>query len=111
MGKRTGHAGKGAGTVEIAAVGLLAERQSGRVIHLGSSSDDLFDVNGPQTVEQLLARGIDEVYCGESNRTVDSGEIDVGKRLRPNLHEGKVVLFVRPAPLAFRARWQALRPK
>ena len=95
----------------LAAVGLLAERQSGRVIHLGSSNHDLFDVSGLQTVEQLLARGIDEVHCGESKRPIQSGEIDVGKRLRPNLHVGKVVLFVRPAPLAFRARWQALRPK
>ncbi len=92
----------------LAAVGLLTARASGRVVFSGSSVDDFYDVTGPQTVESLHSRGIDEVVCHESRRPLSAGVVDVGKRLRPNLDNGRIVLFVRAAESADQP-WQAVR--
>ncbi len=93
----------------LAAVGLLAAGDGGRVVHLGSSPDDFYDVSGWQSVESLRGRGIDEVQCVGSRQSITFGEVDVGKRLRPNLCEGKVVLFVEAALDAIAPKWQAVR--
>lgn len=78
----------------LAAVGLVAEGNDGRVVQLGAWPDDLA---GPQDVETLRARGV-EVRCFETGAPVSSGTVDVGKHLRPNYRQNKVVLFARPAP-------------
>jgi hypothetical protein len=93
----------------LAAVGLLAARDGGRVVHLGSSADDFYDVTGWQSVVSLRRRGIDDVRCLESRQSIAAGDVDVGKRLRPNVHDGKVVLFVEAALQPNTLRWRALR--
>ena len=93
----------------LAAVGLLAARDGGRVVHLGSSADDFYDVTGSQTIESLVERGIDEVRCLDSEQPVHSGTVDVGKRLRPNLHDGRIMLFVEAASREDACNWRAVR--
>jgi hypothetical protein len=93
----------------LAAVGLLAARDGGRVVHLGSSADDFYDVTGSQSIESLVRRGIDEIRCLDSEQPVESGTVDVGKRLRPNLHDGRIVLFVEAAPREDACKWRAVR--
>ncbi len=93
----------------LAAIGLAAGDDDGRVLYLGSSADDFYDVAGPQTIESLHARGIDEVRCAESEMAVTSGSVDVGKRLRPNLRQGRVVLYVNRSSSDEMPDWQAVR--
>jgi hypothetical protein len=78
----------------LAAVGLINTRNDGRVIHNGSAPVDQFDVSGVHSVGKLFKCGIDEVRCHENSELVTSGSVDVGKRLRPNYRDGKIVLFV-----------------
>jgi hypothetical protein len=62
-------------------------------------------------VALLHARGVKEIRDAESGEPIVSGRVDVGKHLRPSWREGRVVLFVTPAPpqSAAQARWQAVR--
>jgi hypothetical protein len=92
----------------LAAVGLAAGGDDGRVVQIGAWPDDLF---GPQDLATLHARGVECVVGVQSNRAIDSGRIDVGKHLRPNYRSGKIVLFVEPvAPAdADGAPWRAVR--
>ena len=92
----------------LAAVGLCAGGNDGRVVSIGVWPDDL---SGPQDVALLHARGVAEIRDAASGERIISGRVDVGKRLRPSWREGRVVLFVTPAPpqSAARARWQAVR--
>jgi len=76
----------------LAAVGLAAEGDDGRVLQVGEWPDDLA---GPQPVEALRARGV-EVRSLATGEPVLAGNVDVGKRLRPNYRHGRVVLFVHP---------------
>jgi hypothetical protein len=88
----------------LAAVGLVADGNDGRVVQLGEWPDDL---SGPQDLATLRARGI-EVRQVSNDAVVPAGRIDVGKHLRPNRRGGRVVLFVRPGPAAG-AEWEAVR--
>jgi tRNA(Ile2) C34 agmatinyltransferase TiaS len=92
----------------LAAVGLAAGGNDGRVVHLAGCPEEL---SGPQDIDWLCARGVDEVRCLESDRVIGQGRVDVGKRLRPNYRGGRVVLFVRPSPEDLRdvAPWRAVR--
>ena len=94
----------------LAAVGLAATDEDGRVVHLASWPwpDDL---TGPQEVATLRARGIDEIRCVGSDELVTDGVVDIGKRLRPNRRGGRVVLYVTPTPESWPASsfWQAVR--
>jgi hypothetical protein len=81
----------------LAAVGLNATRNDGRVIYLGSSEIDHFDISGSYPVNRLKAFGVDEVRQLETKDLVTTGTVALGKRLRPNYRGGKVVLFVTPA--------------
>ena len=68
---------------------------------------------GAHQVAAIRARGVDEVRELGSNATVDRGTVDVGKRLRPNVRQGRVVLFVeRVGPVpggSGGAEWRALK--
>jgi len=90
----------------LAAVGLMATKNDGRVIHFGSGGEDWYDVTGCLEVGEILARGVDEIRKIDDNELLTEGTVDVGKRLRPNYRQGKVVLFVtrNDAP-----HWEAVR--
>lgn len=91
----------------LAAVGLVAEGNDGRVVQIGAWPDDLA---GPQGIATLRDRNV-EVHCLEKGTRVDGGTIDVGKHLRPNYRRSKIVLFARPEPdqSGTSDRWQAVR--
>ena len=89
----------------LAAVGLAAQGDDGRVVQIGSWPDDLA---GPQELETLHARGV-EVRGMATGESVTSGRIDVGKHLRPNYRRGAVVLFVEPCDDSAVVRWRAVR--
>jgi hypothetical protein len=78
----------------LAAVGLLATKNDGRVVYFGPGSEDWYDVTGCLSVDDILARGVDEIRTLEANEPVSTGIVDVGKRLRPNYRQGKIVLYV-----------------
>jgi hypothetical protein len=87
----------------LAAVGLIASGDDGRVLRIGDWPDDLA---GWQDVSTLWERGI-ETRCVDSGQTIAQGNVDVGKHLRPNYRAGRVVLFARRA--AEQQPWQAVR--
>ena len=74
----------------LAAVGLAATGDDGRVVHLGDWPDNL---SGPQPITMLHQRGV-EVRRHDTGDPVARGVVDVGKHLRPNMRGGKIVLFV-----------------
>ena len=76
----------------LAAVGLAATNDDGRIVQLGQWPDDL---SGAQRLSSLLARGI-AVREYATNRPIETGLVDVGKHLRPNRRQGRDVLFVEP---------------
>lgn len=79
----------------LAAVGLLAGGDDGRVIHRpGWEWPDHFA--GPHPIPAVLARGVDVVRDARTGVEVAAGTVDVGKHLRPSYRQGKVVLFVEP---------------
>jgi hypothetical protein len=88
----------------LAAVGLLACGDDGRVVQVGVWPDDL---TGVHDVETVRARGV-EVRRLDSGIAIREGLVDVGKRLRPNLRGGRVVLFV-TADGAGQERWYSVR--
>ncbi len=94
----------------LAAVGLAATGNDGRVVHVASWPwpDDL---TGPQHVSTLLDRGVERIVCATTGRRITEGIVDVGKRLRPNRREGSVILYVAPAPDTWPAPpfWHAVR--
>jgi hypothetical protein len=101
--------GTGDGVIgALAAVGLAAGRNDGRIVGIGHWPDDL---SGAQELSSLHERGVDQVLCVNSGDVVREGLIDVGKRLRPNYRGGQVVLFVEPADSdpTGSPRWQAVR--
>jgi hypothetical protein len=91
----------------LAAVGLLAGGDDGRVVHLpGWSWPDGFA--GPRPLAAVLGRGVDEIRQATGDEPVTDGVVDVGKHLRPSFRGGRVVLFVEPCgngatPTAWRA--------
>lgn len=91
----------------LAAVGLAAEADDGRVVQIADWPDDLA---GPQEIEALHARNV-EVRCLETGEALVTGTVDVGKHLRPNYRQDRVVLFVRRAAdePGESAPWQAVR--
>jgi hypothetical protein len=91
----------------LAAVGLAAGGDDGRIVHIGQWPDDLA---GTQEVARLEDRGV-EVRCLGTGALVRSGLIDVGKHLRPNYRQGRIVLFVQPAEEASAPQWVAVRLK
>jgi tRNA(Ile2) C34 agmatinyltransferase TiaS len=89
----------------LAAVGLAAAKNDGRVVVHDQYPDDL---SGWQPVSLLIERGI-EVRVLDSEHIVTSGRVDVGKHLRPNIRRGHIVQFVRPVAESVTNEWQAVR--
>lgn len=78
----------------LAGVGLVAGGEDGRVVHLVSwpYPDDVF--NGPRTIEEITGRGVHEIRRLDSDERISQGPVDIGKHLRPNWRDGRIVLFV-----------------
>jgi tRNA(Ile2) C34 agmatinyltransferase TiaS len=94
----------------LAAVGLIATGEDGRVVQLAAwpYPDSL---TGVQDVTAIRARGITEIRQVDSNTPIESGLVDIGKHLRPNIRRGSIVLLVEPsAGASGSATWRALKP-
>jgi hypothetical protein len=95
----------------LAAVGLAHTGDDGRVVYVGGGGEargDRLDVSGVVDVAAVLGRGVDEVLDVSDGVMVRSGRVELGKRLRPNLRGGRVVLFVSPSQRAD-CEWMAER--
>jgi hypothetical protein len=100
-----GLGGTGGGVIgALAAVGLLACGDDGRVVQMGLWPDEL---SGVHDVETLRTRGV-EVRRLDSGVVIREGLVDVSERLRPNVRGGGVVLFVTEHGERPRC-WQAVR--
>jgi hypothetical protein len=75
----------------LAAVGLAATADDGRIVQHGEWPDDLMEW---QPVPAIRERGID-ICDMDSLSDVQQGIVDLHKRLRPNVRNGRGVLFVR----------------
>jgi hypothetical protein len=94
----------------LAGVGLVATGDDGRVVHLASwpYPDDEF--SGPQSVEDITARGVHEIRSLESGERISDGPVDIGKHLRPNWRDSRIVLYVEAVTeLESPASWRALK--
>ena len=104
-----GLAGTGDGAIgALAAVGLLATENDGRILHYGETGTESFDVRGTLGVDEILRRGVSRVENFRTGEPITSGTVELVKRLRPNLRRGKLVLYVQPNPAA-EAAWQAVK--
>ncbi len=102
--------GTGGGVIgALAAVGLLATWNSGRVVHCSAFPPHAMDATGVHEIDDVYDWGVDEVQSLADGARVTRGAIDVGKRLRPNLRDGRVVLYVLPGAPDDRADWLAQR--
>jgi hypothetical protein len=90
----------------LAAVGLMATKNDGRVVYFGNSEQDWYDVTGCLEATDILGRGIDEILTIDAAERLSTGTIDVGKRLRPNYRDGKIVLYVARGE---HSHWEAVR--
>lgn len=87
--------GTGGGVIgALAAVGLLATWNSGRVVHCGSFPPQSFEATGPYDIERVYEWGVDDIVTVDDGQRVVRGVVDLGKRLRPNLRDGRIVLYV-----------------
>lgn len=89
----------------LAAVGLAATGNDGRVVQHEEWPDDL---TGDVAVQQVIVRGI-HVIERSSGKVVTTGRVDVGKHLRPNRRSGSTILFVNPTESD--ACWSAVKLK
>jgi tRNA(Ile2) C34 agmatinyltransferase TiaS len=80
----------------LAAIGLGATANDGRVVYLGDNDSDRLDTTGILSTDEICRRGIDEVRDANSQASITAGVVAVRKRLRPNLRGGQVVLYVTP---------------
>lgn len=87
----------------LAAVGLAVTGDDGRVVQMEQLPDAL---TGPTAIETIRQAGVDEIR--HQDELVTSGIVDVGKHLRPNLRDSRIVLFVQPSSESM-SDWTALR--
>jgi len=95
----------------LAAVGLVASGNDGRVVYRGGEAAPAFEWSCVRPIDELLERAVDAVIRRDSGVEISAGVVDLGKRLRPNLRHGRVVLFVEPNDLGTPAApvWTAVR--
>jgi hypothetical protein len=86
----------------LAAVGLAATGDDGRLIQMEGWPDDL---SGVQPVGAVSGRGV-EIREVASGKRIGEGVVDLGKKLRPNCRGGRAVLFVEQAG---EGTWRAVR--
>jgi tRNA(Ile2) C34 agmatinyltransferase TiaS len=92
----------------LAAVGLLAGGNDGRIIHLpGWNWPDKFSAT--RSVEEVRARGVEFVRDEATGSDISEGVVETGKHLRPARRGGRVVLFVERGSDTLEPRWRALR--
>ncbi len=94
----------------LAGVGLVATGNDGRVVHRVSwpYPDDAF--NGARSVEEIRGRGVNEIRNLDSNEPVTEGPVDIGKHLRPNWRDNRLVLYVQAvAEPGTPAPWRAIK--
>ncbi len=92
----------------LAAVGLLAGGDDGRVVHAaGWPWPDPFA--GPQRLEDVLRRGVDDVRDLTRDVGVTAGVVDLGRHLRPSYRRARVVLFVEPGGGDGAVSWRAVK--
>jgi tRNA(Ile2) C34 agmatinyltransferase TiaS len=90
----------------LAAVGLMATKNDGRVVYYDSHGTDWYNVTGCHDISDIRAHGVDEVLNIDSGEPVTAGTVDIGKRLRPNFRQGKIVLYVTRTDAP---HWEAVR--
>jgi hypothetical protein len=78
----------------LAAVGLAATADDGRVVYLGGGNEDLLDVSGDVSIDDIRARGVSEIRDVHTQASIAAGVVSLKKRLRPNYRAGLVVLYV-----------------
>ncbi|MBX3414467.1 MAG: hypothetical protein KF708_17405 [Pirellulales bacterium] len=78
----------------LAAVGLVASGNDGRVVYRGGEAAEAFEWGFVRQIDELLERAVDAVIRFDSGEELSAGMVDLGKRLRPNLRNGRIVLFV-----------------
>ena len=76
----------------LAAVGLAATEDDGRIVHMEQWGDEL---TGLQPIRSIRSLGV-RVYDPVAGCAVKEGTVNLVKKLRPNLRNGHAVLFVRP---------------
>jgi hypothetical protein len=86
----------------LAAVGLAATGDDGRVVQMEGWSHDL---SGLQPLQVVSGCGV-EVRELASGRPVEKGVVDLVKKLRPNCRGGQVILFVEQTG---EEAWRAVR--
>ena len=87
----------------LAAVGLAATGDDGRVVQWERMQDEL---SGVHLVEEVMRRNV-LVRSQSDHQEITTGTIDVGNKLRPNLRGGQQVVFVTRDPHATEPRWLA----
>jgi hypothetical protein len=90
----------------LAAIGLMATQNDGRVIYFGHKGGDWYDLTGCIDVNEIRALGVDEILVTDTGKSLTAGIVDVGKRLRPNYRRGKIVLYVAQSDTP---HWEAVR--
>jgi hypothetical protein len=104
----TGLGGTEGGVIgALAAVGLAAEGNDGRVVQIGEWSEELYEV---QPLDVIQRRGVQVVEFG-SGRPVTAGLVHLGKKLRPNVRDRRFVLFVEASEPGDPATWKAVKLK
>jgi hypothetical protein len=102
--------GTGGGVIgALAAVGLLATWNSGRVVYCDRFQSGACEQTGLHSAATIYDWGVDDIVSLADNSRVVGGVIDLGKRLRPNLRDGRVVLYVMPNGEDGEAAWTAQR--
>ena len=81
----------------LAAIGLAATENDGRVIYLDGWSHQ---IEGEQSVDAIRDKNV-TVMCGE--KEIHSGFVTLHKKLRPNKRNGQNVLFVEETTHGYRA--------
>jgi tRNA(Ile2) C34 agmatinyltransferase TiaS len=94
----------------LAAVGLISSGEDGRVVQLHAWPYPDEEFSGARQIDEIYARGINEIRQLKSGEPVAKGAVDIGKHLRPNWRGGRIVLYVDPsADSQTGAPWRAVK--